>query len=77
MRMPIGNEANNGPEPIYNRVGAADVHRKCDACEEEELEEPVMRKEKGVVADAPPETPPGSGDRTLAQASDLPPRPGY
>ena len=62
MRMPAGNTS--GSVNTHNHFETDEVHRKCDACEEEELEEPVMRKEANVAADAqPPEPPPASGDK--------------
>lgn len=63
MRMPTGNAtgSNETARPIQNHLEPDDVHRKCDACEDEELDEPVMRKEANVAAEPPPETPPASG----------------
>lgn len=66
MRMPIGGTSGSADTPAstHNHVETDEIHRKCDACEEEELEEPVMRKEANLAADAqPPEPPPGSGDK--------------
>lgn len=65
MRMPSGDSSDpvHTQTTLHNHVETDEVHRKCSACEEEELEEPLMRKEASVSAEPPPETPPASGDK--------------
>jgi outer membrane protein OmpA-like peptidoglycan-associated protein len=66
MRMPAGDTSGLAHPPVTSRThfGSDEIHRQCDACKEEESEEPVMRKEANLAADAqPPEPPPASSDK--------------
>ena len=66
MRMPVDQPAPSNRASQVSTDAPADpahIQRKCNACDEEEKEEFVQRKEANVLADAPPETPPGSGEK--------------